>query len=163
MKKTLPYRPAAAIMLLNADNRVFVAQRIDTTLEAWQMPQGGLDPDEEPEAGALRELEEETGIPAHLVRILAKAPEVLFYDLPHDLKGKIWGGRYRGQAQHWFVARFLGIDDDIDLNTPEPEFRAWKWAEPGELVDLIVPFKRELYAQVVDVFADHWQGGEAGR
>ncbi|WP_347270048.1 RNA pyrophosphohydrolase [Rhizorhabdus histidinilytica] len=155
MKKTLPYRPAAAIMLLNAEDKVFVAQRIDSALEAWQMPQGGLDPDEEPEAGALRELQEETGIRPELVEILAKAPEVLFYDLPPKLMGKIWGGRYRGQAQHWFVARFLGTDADVNLDTPEPEFRAWKWAEAGELVDLIVPFKRALYTRVIETFRDH--------
>lgn len=155
MKKTLPYRPAAAIMLLNAEDKVFVAQRIDSALEAWQMPQGGLDPDEEPEAGALRELEEETGIGPGLVEILARAPDILFYDLPPELLGKIWGGRYRGQAQHWFVARFLGTDADVDLDTPEPEFRAWKWVDAGELVDLIVPFKRELYARVIEAFRDH--------
>ncbi|MBO9377809.1 RNA pyrophosphohydrolase [Sphingomonas histidinilytica] len=155
MKKTLPYRPAAAIMLLNAEDKVFVAQRIDSALEAWQMPQGGLDPDEEPQAGALRELQEETGIRPELVEILAKAPEVLFYDLPPELMGKIWGGRYRGQAQHWFVARFLGTDADVNLDTPEPEFRAWKWAEAGELVDLIVPFKRALYTRVIETFRDH--------
>ena len=152
MKPTLPYRPAAAIMLLNAQNKVFVAQRIDNLAEAWQMPQGGLDKGEDPEAGALRELEEETGIPPHLVEILAKAPEELLYDLPPELVGKIWGGKYRGQAQHWFVARFLGRDEDVNLETAEPEFRAWKWADADSLVDLIVPFKRDLYARVVDLF-----------
>ena len=122
------------------------------------MPQGGLDPDEEPEAGALRELEEETGIGPGLVEILAKAPDILLYDLPPELQGKIWGGRYRGQAQHWFVARFLGTDADVDLDTPEPEFRAWKWVDAGELVDLIVPFKRELYTRVIEAFRDHLPG-----
>ncbi len=155
MKKTLPYRPAAAIMLLNADDKVFVAQRIDSALEAWQMPQGGLDPGEDPEAGALRELEEETGIRPHLVDILGRAPEELLYDLPRELVGKVWGGKYRGQAQHWFVARFLGSDADINLETAEPEFRAWKWVAASELVDLIVPFKRELYGQVVTIFSAH--------
>jgi len=155
MKPALPYRPAAAVMLLNNENRVFVAQRIDSALEAWQMPQGGLDPGEDPEAGALRELEEETGIPPRLVKILAKAPVELLYDLPPELLGKIWGGKYRGQSQHWFVARFLGRDSDINLETADPEFRAWKWADADELVDLIVPFKREPYAQVVDAFADY--------
>ncbi|MBD3761741.1 RNA pyrophosphohydrolase [Sphingomonadaceae bacterium G21617-S1] len=158
MKKTLPYRPAAAIMLLNAENKVFVAQRIDNAADAWQMPQGGLDPGEDPQAGALRELEEETGIAAHLVEILGRAPGELLYDLPPELTGKIWGGKYRGQAQHWFVARFLGADADINIETAEPEFRAWKWVDAGELVDLIVPFKRDLYAQVVAAFAHHLDG-----
>lgn len=155
MTKDLPYRPAAAIMLLNDENKVFVAQRIDTTLEAWQMPQGGLDKGEDAQAGALRELEEETGIPPHLVRILGRAPEDLYYDLPTDLAGKLWKGRYRGQRQTWFVARFLGTDADVNLETEHPEFRAWRWADAGELVDAIVPFKRELYGEVVRVFAEH--------
>lgn len=155
MSNDLPYRPAAAVMLLNSEKKVFVAQRIDTALDAWQMPQGGLDPGEDAEAGALRELEEETGIPPHLVEIIGRAPEELLYELPADLQGKLWKGKYRGQRQSWFVARFLGTDADIDLDTEHPEFRAWKWAEPGELVDLIVPFKRRLYADVVEAFAEH--------
>ena len=154
MKESLPYRPAAAVMLLNADNKVFVAQRIDNAADAWQMPQGGLDVGEDPQVGALRELEEETGIAPHLVEILAKAPEELLYDLPPELLGKIWGGKYRGQSQHWYAARFLGRDDDINLETAEPEFRAWKWVDASELVDLIVPFKRELYGRVVEAFAE---------
>lgn len=155
MKPSLPYRPAAAVMLLNSEDKVFVAQRIDNALDAWQMPQGGLDPDEDPQAGALRELEEETGIPQHLVEILGRAPDVLLYDLPPELQGKIWGGKYRGQAQHWFIARFLGRDEDVNIDTLEPEFRAWKWADASELVDLIVPFKKTLYAQVVAAFGDY--------
>ena len=151
----LPYRPAAGVMLLNAEGKVFVAQRIDTTLEAWQMPQGGLDPGEDAEAGALRELEEETGIPPHLVQIVARSRGELLYDLPADLAGSLWRGRYRGQRQIWFLLRFIGQDADIDLQTAHPEFRAWKWAEPGELPDLIVPFKAELYRNVLREFADH--------
>ena len=151
----LPYRPAAGVMLLNAEGKVFVAQRIDTTLEAWQMPQGGLDPGEDVEAGALRELEEETGIPPHLVEIIARSRGELLYDLPADLAGSLWRGRYRGQRQIWFLLRFIGQDADIDLQTAHPEFRAWKWAEPGELPDLIVPFKAELYRNVLREFADH--------
>jgi len=151
----LPYRPAAGVMLLNAEGKVFVAQRIDTTLEAWQMPQGGLDPGEDAEAGALRELEEETGIPSHLVEIVARSRGELLYDLPADLAGSLWRGRYRGQRQIWFLLRFIGQDADIDLQTAHPEFRAWKWAEPGELPDLIVPFKAELYRNVLREFADH--------
>ena len=151
----LPYRPAAGVMLLNSENKVFVAQRIDTTLEAWQMPQGGLEPGEDAQAGALRELEEETGIPPHLVEIVTRSAGELLYDLPEDLVGKLWRGRYRGQWQTWFLARFLGRDADIDLDTPHPEFRAWKWAEPSDLPGLIVPFKAELYRSVLKEFAPY--------
>lgn len=149
----LPYRPAAGIMLVNAERKVFVAQRLDSTLEAWQMPQGGLDPGEDPQAGALRELEEETGITPDLVQLAARATEELFYDLPADLLGTLWKGRYRGQRQIWFLLRFLGTDADVDIATAEPEFRAWKWAEPKDLPDLIVPFKRALYENVLREFA----------
>jgi putative (di)nucleoside polyphosphate hydrolase len=155
MTTHLPYRAAAGIMLLNDANKVFVAQRIDTQLEAWQMPQGGLDEGEDAEAGALRELEEETGIPPHLVQILERAPEEFYYDLPADLLGKLWKGRYRGQRQTWFVMRFLGTDADVNLQTEHPEFRAWRWANADELVDAIVPFKRDLYRDVVKAFAKH--------
>lgn len=153
MTANLPYRPAAGIMLVNEHKRVFVGQRIDSTLEAWQMPQGGLDEGEDVEAGALRELEEETGIAASLVQILARSRQELLYDLPEDLVGKLWKGRYRGQRQIWFLMRFLGADSDIDLNTAHPEFRAWKWAEPNDLPDMIVPFKRTLYQNVLGEFA----------
>jgi len=149
----LPYRPAAGIMLVNEHKKVFVGQRIDSTLEAWQMPQGGLDEGEDVEAGALRELEEETGIAASLVEILARSRQELLYDLPEDLVGKLWKGRYRGQRQIWFLMRFLGRDADINLETSHPEFRAWKWAEPNDLPDMIVPFKRMLYQNVLGEFA----------
>jgi putative (di)nucleoside polyphosphate hydrolase len=141
-------------MLLNAERKVWVGQRLDNSLEAWQMPQGGLDDGEEPLEGALRELEEETGIPRHLVEILARHPAELLYDLPDDLLGKIWKGRYRGQCQHWFLARFLGEDQDVDIETAEPEFRAWKWADPAELPAMIVPFKKKLYEDVLAAFAE---------
>jgi putative (di)nucleoside polyphosphate hydrolase len=150
---TLPYRPGAGIMLLSRDGKVFVAQRRDSTLEAWQMPQGGLDPGENPQAGALRELEEETGITPDKVEIVARCPEELTYDLPSDLVGKMWKGKWRGQRQTWFLMRFLGEDEDVNLDTPEPEFRAWKWAEPAELPALIVPFKKALYEQLLAGFA----------
>lgn len=150
----LPYRPGAGVMLLNRAGKVFVAQRLDSTLEAWQMPQGGLDPGEDPEAGALRELEEETGIPPAKVEIVARCPVELTYDLPDDLVGKMWEGQWRGQRQTWFLARFLGEDSDVDLATPHPEFRAWKWAEPAELPAMIVPFKKEMYAKLLEAFAE---------
>jgi putative (di)nucleoside polyphosphate hydrolase len=152
MTTDLPYRPAAGIMLINGDGHVFVGQRIDTTLEAWQMPQGGLDKGEDARTGALRELEEETGIPARLVEIVAEAPRPFDYDLPPDLQAKMWKGRYRGQRQIWFLMRFLGRDEDVAIATAHPEFRAWKWAEPGALADMIVPFKRQLYRDVVEAF-----------
>ncbi|MCJ8155853.1 RNA pyrophosphohydrolase [Sphingomonas sp. LaA6.9] len=149
----LPYRLCAGVMLINRDGRVFVGQRLDSTLEAWQMPQGGIDDGEDAEAAALREIGEETGISAGLIEIIARAREELFYDLPEELIGKVWKGRYRGQRQHWFLARFLGTDEDIDIETDHPEFRAWKWADPFDLPSLIVPFKRKLYEDVVAEFS----------
>lgn len=151
----LPYRPCAGVMLINRDGRVFVGQRLDTTLEAWQMPQGGIDPGEDARAAAVRELGEETGVGEDKVTFLAEAPDELVYDLPEDMVGKVWGGKYRGQRQRWFLFRFEGEDGDVRIDTPHPEFRAWRWAEPGELPHLIVPFKRQLYEQVLDAFADH--------
>ena len=150
----LPYRPCAGIMLLNARGEVFVGQRIDTTLEAWQMPQGGIDPGEEAEAAALRELGEETGVTPDKVALIAVAPHDLYYDLPAELIGKVWKGRYRGQAQRWFLYRFLGEDSDVNIATAHEEFRAWRWIAPADLPQLIVPFKRELYQQVLAAFAD---------
>jgi putative (di)nucleoside polyphosphate hydrolase len=147
------YRPAVGVMLLNREGKAFVGQRLDSTLEAWQLPQGGLDPGETPEQGAYRELGEETGIPGHLVEIVARCPTELYYDLPEDLIGKVWKEPWRGQRQTWFLARFLGEDEDVNIATAEPEFRAWKWAEPAELPAMIVPFKKELYARLLDAFA----------
>jgi len=147
------YRPAAGVMLINAEKKVWVGQRLDSSLEAWQMPQGGLDPGESPREGALRELQEETGIDPSLVEILDQAREELTYDLPDDLIGKIWKEKWRGQRQTWFLARFLGTDADVHIDTPHPEFRAWKWAEPAELPAMIVPFKQRLYEQVLEAFA----------
>ena len=153
-KESLPYRPAAGVMLLNREGKVFVAQRLDSTLEAWQMPQGGLDEGEDAEAGALRELEEETGISRAHVEIIARCPVELTYDLPDDLVGKLWRGKWRGQRQSWFLCRFTGTDADVNIETDHPEFRAWKWADPQKLPAMIVPFKRKLYEDVLDAFAD---------
>ena len=149
------YRPAVGVMLINAERKVWVGQRRDNSLEAWQMPQGGLDPGEAVLEGALRELEEETGISRRLVELIAQAKEELTYDLPEDLIGKVWKEAWRGQRQTWFLMRFLGEDADVNIATPEPEFRAWKWAEPGHLPDMIVPFKRQLYRDVLKEFAPY--------
>lgn len=151
----LPYRPCAGIMLRNADGRVFVGQRLDSTTEAWQMPQGGIDDGEDAEVAALRELGEEAGVSPDLVAIIARTAGEHLYDLPPELIGRIWGGKYRGQRQHWFLMSFLGTDSDIDIETEHQEFRSWRWAYPHELVDLIVPFKRELYANVLSEFSPH--------
>ena len=150
----LPYRPGVGVMLINEEGKVFVGQRLDSTLEAWQMPQGGVDDGEDVLEAAYRELEEETGIRRDLVEIVACAEEELTYDLPDDLVGKIWKGRYRGQRQTWYLARFIGEEKDINLDTAEPEFRAWKWAEPEELPAMIVPFKIRLYNDVLDAFRE---------
>lgn len=139
-------------MLVNMDGRVFVGQRIDSQVEAWQMPQGGIDPGEEEKEAAFRELGEETGISPDHVEIIAKARDEHLYDLPPELVGKLWGGKYRGQRQTWFLARFLGSDSDIDIATPHPEFSQWKWIDPEALPDVIVPFKRKLYRDILQEF-----------
>ncbi|NIJ08369.1 putative (di)nucleoside polyphosphate hydrolase [Sphingomonas vulcanisoli] len=157
--KDLPYRPAVGIMLLNREGKVFVGQRIDSTAEAWQMPQGGIDKGEEPGAAVRRELEEETGIAPDLVEIIAEAPKQLDYDLPDDLVAKLWKGKYRGQRQTWYLARYLGTDDQIDLATEHPEFNAWRWVAPDQLPELIVPFKRKLYEAVLASFVSELARG----
>lgn len=152
---SLPYRPCAGVMLMNRDGRVFVGQRIDTTLEAWQMPQGGIDPGEDARTAAIRELGEEVGVGPELVTLVAEAADELFYDLPPELIGKVWKGKYRGQRQRWFLLRFDGEDADIRIETAHPEFRAWRWVEPADLPHVIVPFKRKLYEDVLAAFAGH--------
>jgi putative (di)nucleoside polyphosphate hydrolase len=149
------YRRGVGVMLLNRDGKVFVGARIDNTDEAWQMPQGGIDKGEEPWATALRELEEETGIPPRLVERMSGTPERLKYDLPKELRGKLWGGKWKGQDQDWYLCRFLGTDADVNIATKHPEFREWKWIEPQDLPELIVPFKRELYRQLLREFAGY--------
>ena len=150
--RDLPYRQGVGIMLLDRQGRVFVAQRIDMPSAAWQMPQGGIDPGESPRAAALRELAEETG--TGKAEFIAVSRDWLSYDLPPDIAARVWGGRYRGQRQKWFAMRFLGQDGDIDLEAHDaPEFSAWRWAAPERLPALIVPFKRQLYRDVLAEFA----------
>jgi putative (di)nucleoside polyphosphate hydrolase len=149
------HRRGVGVMLLIPRGQVFVGARIDNREDAWQMPQGGIDADEEPWATALRELQEETGIAPHLVERIAECPERLRYDLPEEWRSRLWGGQWVGQEQTWFLARFIGQDTDVHIATDHPEFREWRWVEPQLLPDLIVPFKRELYQRLLRVFADY--------
>ncbi len=139
-------------MLMNRAGQVFVGQRIDATVEAWQMPQGGIDDGEDAETAAIRELGEETGVQPDKVELVAVAPGEFYYDLPEDLIGKVWKGKWRGQRQRWFLYRFLGEDGDIDITTDHQEFRAWRWVAPAELPEIIVPFKKALYQDVLAGF-----------
>lgn len=152
----LPYRPCVGVMLVNASGRVFVGKRIDNKEgDAWQMPQGGIDDGEELHPAALRELAEETGVAPTLVTIIAESREEYFYDLPEELLGRLWGGKFRGQRQKWLLLRFGGEDSDIQLDAHDPaEFCEWRWVEPELLPELIVPFKKRVYRQIVEEFRD---------
>lgn len=151
-RDALPYRPCAGVVLLNPQGLVFAGQRIDSPVPAWQMPQGGIDAGEKPGEAALRELWEETGVRAELVEKLAKTADWVTYDLPPELLGKVWKGKYRGQKQKWFLFRFLGTDSDVDIQTEHPEFSVWAWKNHAEVLESIVPFKRPVYEQVFSEF-----------
>lgn len=148
---TLPYRKGVGLMLFNPAGLVWVGRRLDQKGEAWQMPQGGIDEGETPEQAALRELEEEIGTASAV--IVGESKDWLTYDLPPELVGVAWKGRYRGQKQKWFALRFTGTDDEISIETEHPEFAEWRWVEFERLIELIVPFKRDLYAEVTAEFA----------
>lgn len=151
----LPYRPCAGILIVNAAGQVFVGQRIDTAVEAWQPPQGGIDDGEDALTAAMREMGEETGIAPDKVTLIAEAPGEFFYDLPDELVGRIWKGKWRGQRQRWFLFRFHGQDSDVNIATVHQEFRAWRWIAPDQVIELAVDFKRALYRDVMAAFADH--------
>jgi putative (di)nucleoside polyphosphate hydrolase len=156
------YRSAVGVMLLNPAGQVFVARRIDMPMmRAWQMPQGGIDPGETPQQAAFRELREEIG--TNKAEILGESRVWLKYDLPVELASGVWGGRYRGQRQKWFAMRFTGNDADIDLATDHPEFDAWKWIWPERLPEMIVPFKRQLYVDILAEFRVHCTVASAPR
>ncbi|MFC3052733.1 RNA pyrophosphohydrolase [Kordiimonas pumila] len=145
---SLPYRPCVGIMLINAHGLIFTAERLDMP-GAWQMPQGGIDKGEDPKTAALRELEEEISVPEHAVMVLKEAPDWVSYDLPDHLIGKVWGGKFRGQKQKWFLMQLTGSESHIKIETEHPEFSRWKWSTHQELVTEIVPFKRTVYEKVL--------------
>lgn len=151
---SLPYRPCVGVMLINPQGLIFAAQRIDSPQPAWQMPQGGIDPGENPGVAAVRELEEEISVTPDLVAPLAETRDWVRYDIPKEMVPNIWGGKYRGQKQRWFLMRFLGHDDQINLETAHPEFSQWRWITADEMLTAIVPFKRDIYLQVISEFRD---------
>ena len=152
----LEYRPCVGVMLVNAEGKAFVGKRIyNKEGDWWQMPQGGVDEGEDLDRAMQRELAEEVGARAEHLEIVARLPGELFYDLPPELHGKLWGGKYKGQRQTWFLVRFTGADSDIDLNAHKhPEFCEWKWVDPRLLPELIVPFKKRVYRAVLDEFRE---------
>ena len=149
----LPYRPCAGIFLINDQGRVFVAARIDQPSHYWQMPQGGIDEGESPLEAAFREMKEEIG--TNNAKLLAETKDWINYDLPAPMIGKIWGGRYRGQSQKWFAFRYLGSDQEIDIETEHPEFSEWQWIDPSELLNYCIEFKQETYRRVLNEFQSH--------
>ncbi|AJE44770.1 RNA pyrophosphohydrolase [Celeribacter indicus] len=148
----LPYRPCVGIVLTDGEGRIFVGERIDTP-GAWQMPQGGIDAGEEPQEAALRELGEEIGLGSEQVEVLARTADWLTYDLPDHLLGKVWNGKYKGQRQLWFLLRLTGPEEAIDIATDHPEFSRWKWTDRAGLLSDIVPFKRDIYEEIVREFS----------
>lgn len=150
----LPYRPCVGVVLANPRGHIFAGQRMDRDTAAWQMPQGGVDPGEKTLDAALRELREETGVTEKLISVEAETEQLIRYDLPHDIVPRIWKGRFRGQEQKWFLFRFHGTESDINIATEHPEFSRWRWMPKDELIENIVPFKREVYERVLAEFED---------
>lgn len=148
------YRLGVGVMLLNAEGRVFVGQRSDSSSEAWQMPQGGIDEGEDPRSAVFREMLEEIG--TKQARIITETAGWIKYDLPLELIPTLWNGQYRGQMQKWYLMRLDGDDDLININTEHPEFQSWQWVAPETLPEMIVPFKKELYLKLIELFSPHF-------
>lgn len=146
IKKDLPLRVGVGIALLNESNKVFVGRRIDNPNNLWQMPQGGVDKNETFINAAKRELEEETGVKT--TRLVREIDDLLTYNLPKNLLGKIWKGKYKGQKQKWFIMKFMGNKNEININTKNPEFLDWKWIDPSALPDVVVNFKTNIYKRM---------------
>ena len=145
-----PYRPSVGIFLINKDKQVFVGRRLDSSAEAWQMPQGGIDPGESILEACLREMNEEIG--TNTAELLSEHDDWLYYDIPQPLADRLWRGKFKGQKQKWMALQFTGNDADIDIHTSEPEFCEWRWLKPQELVNVAVPFKRDVYRDVLRYF-----------
>ncbi len=150
-RKELPLRIGVGIALLNHENKIFVGKRIDNPANSWQMPQGGVDKNEDFLQAAKRELEEETSIKT--VKVIKKLNEWLTYDLPKNLLGKLWKGKYRGQKQKWFIMKFLGKNDEINIRTKKAEFLDWKWIRPSDLPEVAVNFKVNIYKKIAKELA----------
>ena len=146
-KKNLPLRTGVGIIVINNQNKIFVAKRIDNPVNKWQMPQGGVDPGEELVDAMKRELIEETSIKS--IKLLKEINRWLEYELPKNLLGRIWKGKFRGQKQKWFIVKFIGSETEINLKTKHPEFMEWKWVEIDELINVIVDFKKNVYKELI--------------
>ena len=145
--KNLPLRLGVGIVLLNSDNKVFVGKRIDNPVNFWQLPQGGVNKNEDLLCAAKRELKEETGVES--VKLIKEIDNWLTYELPKNLLGKIWKGKYRGQKQKWFIMRFVGSEGEINIKTKNAEFKDWKWIDVNQLLNVVVSFKLDVYKSLV--------------